>query len=45
MLDDLIKSIDWLNEELDELGLWMFAVAYVSMTEEQKKCCRELAEQ
>lgn len=43
-LEDLMRLIEWLNDELDELGLWRFAIAHVSMTKEQREDCHKLVE-
>lgn len=38
-LDDLISIIDFYKQQLDELGIWAFAHAYVPMTQQQKHQC------
>ena len=43
-LEDLMRLIEWLNDELDELGLWQFAIAHVPMTKEQRADCQKLVE-
>ena len=41
--DDLVLIAIHLADELEELGLWEFAVAYVPMTSPQRAICQQRA--
>lgn len=36
---DLVRVFEYYNEQLEEMGIWRFAAAYVSMTESDRQEC------
>lgn len=37
---DIVAVVDYMLQELDELGMWGFAAKYVPMTDHQRECCK-----